>query len=372
MRPYIYISVILFLAVVILLRADPVGMDPYYYLHYAGQPQHVADAPFGMPPLFFYVALIPWQVICVGSLLIFAGLAYLIAKETNNPDPALAMALISVAPMLAFRFAMPEDDIIGILLGFAFIYCCMRLKPFAGKVVPWLYCNYKGLCVCAIIAFVGFFTWKLFPIFMVFPLVSWTTKKFWPIIAIGGAAMLAASQLNTIVGENILGIIAAPITLFGLIIGLKGIKDAPHTLKMMTIYFLCMGAVAAKFLWLCILPLALCLSIALQGMKNKDFAIVFLIGVGLMFGAYYTLGAMPTKLHTSDLKEIANITNGELIANDWTWGHWLRYYGANPTEDNLSPKWVYSTDPAAEWCLTENRLPADLVKNFSWVHLYRC
>lgn len=347
------ITILTILSLIIILvqklRSLPMGMDPYYYLAHIGVPQP------GMPPLFFYLAGLPPVAVAFIITLMVLILSYFIFNQLGARNPLIPSLLVSAAPGLTFRMAMFEDDLIGIPIGL-------------GAILLWL----KGRKLEALgLCFIGYFVaWRGTALFAVMLLLSWLAERFkyWYFAL---PALLIKIRPDSMVGENNIGLIYIPIVLLGLFFGVRGWKTSPKFVQIWAAFFLFCGVMQAKWLWLAAFPLAYMLYDYISGWdekKIKGFLILF-CGLGLVFGSWMVYSAAPKAQQFTDIQSI----NATEIDNDWEFGHWLRYNGIEPTNDNLYPGRAIPPDRwEKEFALSKNITDGyELVDNFTWSLLLR-
>ena len=348
---------ILFIAALIvapqLLRAFPLGCDPYYYLAYASNPQS------GMPPLFFYLSGLP--TIPVTLILIAASLFlfYRIAKEARSPNPVLTTALLLGAPVLFLRAAIFEDDLLGLPVSLGLVYAFMRTDGWA----RWL--------VIVTTVLLGFQVWRplwLFAGLFVFWEIVTRFRWAWltlPMLGVVGYTGTSAAM----VGENQPGLLYIPVMLLGLALGITGIIKGGF-MAAWAVWFLFLGLLQAKWLWLAVFPLGIILHREVYGKKNYQALMVLVIGLGVVMGSLYVVNAQPTLGQMTDLAEVVRIADGAEINNEWWTGHWLVWLGGNARYTNLSPTPEAYMPGEARYHLTTEVLPLPVIKNYTWVVLY--
>lgn len=333
-------------------RSLPMGMDPYYYLHYLNLPQP------GMPPLFFFLAGLPTVLVAFLSLSCVLIMCYIIFNQLGAPSPLLSVLLVGAAPGLTHRMALFEDDIVGIMFGVFAILLYTHGRKF------------EAVLFCAIGYILAWRGTALFGAMLVLAFIAERFKYWWALLP------LAAIQFrpDTMIGENALGVIFIPIVLLGLFFGIRGWKTSPTFVQVWAAVFLTVGILQAKWLWLAAFPLAFMLYDYIKGWDKKKIQgfMIMCVGIGLLFGSWMVYSSVPTSQQFADIQEIKTYTNS--VDNSWEFGHWLRYNGIEPTNDNLHPEFEIGKEEwVKEYALHRNEtLPGyTLVKNYSWALFLR-
>lgn len=337
--------------ILVSLREFPLGHDPYFYLAFIGQPQP------GFPPLFFYVLqFIDLNLIvflATATIIFFFGL--IVRERGAAQESSLPLMFLLAAPAFTFRLAFLEDDLIGVPL-------CL--------IAVWLYLKNRKHEAFALLAISALVAWRgclLFLGFLAFNEVRERTKLAW--LALPVLALFV--RPDAIVGENSLGFLFIPITLLSVTLGLLNWKSASGFNKAWSAWFLALGILSAKWLWLAVFPLAIMLSDLVQNSNRRDGFVVMVVGLGLFIGSLFVLNAAPTGAQLHDIQMVVDICGSSEINNEWWLGHWLRYNGGNPRYSNLkhTPE-AYMPGPAA--ChLTNSTLGLPLVRDFGWIRLYQ-
>lgn len=347
-----------------MMREVPLGADSYYYIHYANQPQP------GFPPLFFFLSNINNIALTYCAAFLSLSLLYCIATQLNSREPLWAAALLLAAPGVIFKLSEIEDDVLGIVCVLAclafYISADKNDESFISKVAPIL-----SLFLVALIA------WKAAVLFLGFVALYEIAKRFkyWPILLLVVPFFIRPDSL---VSEDAMGLLYAPIVLLGTIAGFKGWNKTTLFTRVWALSFLVLGICQAKFLWLAAFPLAIMLMDALRDEPEKKVAKVvsLFIVLGLAFGGFMVLKGAPSAELISDMKDIKAITGDKLVANSWHFGHWMRYAGLNPLNDNLHPgaavnesNWTqaYALHHNSSYPLPEHY---HLLHNYSWGALY--
>lgn len=332
-----------------LLRPNPIGMDSYFYLFHAGEPYN------SNPPLFFYLALLPaWLVsLCCYAIALFCILT--LGKHFKIPHRVQFLGLILLAPCFLTRFFMFEDDLLGIVLGLLFLVLFFEKKYFT----------------MVFVSLIGIFTWTPFILFMLFPLVYEAAKKNIGFALTGAIVISIFNPPDFLVMEHYIGIVVAPIFLFLLMFGFDYLRKASFDLKVSGLYFGLMGLVTAKYLWLGVPFLCFATGMWFKEHGKLDW-IPYLVLFGLLYSGYFVWNAIPTEQNIVDVQNIVGITKNDVVNNDWTFGHWLRYYGGNPRFDNSLPVANQSFVNASGWVLTTQNVSCPLIENLSSFRLYQC
>ena len=359
-RSILALFVILLLSALIvapqLLREHQMGMDSYYYLHYAGNPQP------GMPPVFFHLA--QYDPVALSLLFTFLMLAvfYLICNQLGVANAILPPVLLLAAPSITFRMALGEDDLMGIVVCLLAILFYLK----AQKNRLW----YLGVAALLPMYFLVWRGIALFFVMIAFHEIVKRCKYAWGLLPL----LYLQFTPDNLVGEQSWGFIFAPIVLLGLLTGLKGWNKTELFIRAWAGFFLAVGIFQAKYLWFAAFPLAIMLVDALKSEDKKKVQtlLIVMLGVGFFMGAQMVIQSQPTSQQMADYQEIANLTDS--IDNSWHYGHHLRYHGIEPLNDNLHPEWrVPDVNWENEWALSHIPLGDDyrLVKNFTWSLLYQ-
>lgn len=337
-----------------LLREYPLGMDPYYYLHHAG------DAQPGMPSLFFGIAELPPLPVTFVLTAILLYLFWLIGLECGvfgiSPLSSIGITLVLSAPAFLLRSALFEDDLIGVPISLFCLYLYIKAKS------NWE----KALAVLLLVA-ASVVAWRgclLYVGMLVFYELAKRTKKIW----LSLPALAFYFRPDNLVGEHSVGFLFVPISLLGATLGLMGWCKSKLFVRVWAVWFLALGILQAKWLWLATFPLVLMLWEYLKDQKKRDTFLVIAIGLGYFMGAMAVMQSAPSAQQMEDVQEISLITYNYTVANSWHFGHWLRWAGANPINDNLHPD---RQDWNGTWLLSHEPLEGyKLVKNYSWALLY--
>ena len=334
-----------------LLRPLPLGHDPFYYLAHAGDPQP------GMPPAFFYLAELPIPLVTFAVVLATLLITYLIHNQLGADNPLSSVALLLAAPGLLFSMNKFEDDILGLPLCLGAVYLYMK-----GHKLP-----------AAALLFLTFFVaWRGALAFAAMLMLQWLSKhfKYWyfalPLLCL-------YFWPNSLVGEEMFGLALVPVVLLGLLWGMLQWQKTCRFNRVWASFFLFLGVVNAKWLWLAAFPLAL---MTHEWSWERKKSVAILICGGLLFGGYWVVKAEPTMQQFDDLMEIKNSTTG-MISNSWQTGHWANYLGIDTLNNNLNPQEIRGMKPPpwdtqyAIWHNFTNPLTGYvLVKNYSWIGLY--
>lgn len=341
-----------------LLRDLPLGMDPYYYLHYAGVVQP------NMPPLFFHLAGLNLILIAFAAIFSVLILTYFIFNQLGARKPLLPTLLVAAAPGLTFRAAIFEDDLIGIPIGL-------------GAILLYL----KGRKIEAFgLLFIGyFFAWRGTAVFAVMLALSWVAERFkhwWVLLP----ALALRFRPNDLVGEEAFGLPYMPIVLLGALLGLKAWNKVPVFVQVWAGFFLFLGLLNAKWLWLACFPLAFMLyKLYWDYPKEKLYGfIILVVGLGIVFGSFMVYQSAPSNNQFEDMLDMKTYIGEEEFGNSWWLGHWMTYLGLNPINNNLNPNIEMGMIPTpwnTTWAVHHNcthpMAPYELVKNYSWACLYR-
>ena len=360
MKTEMYNSVILFvfsflIIVAQLFRSLPAGMDPYYYLSLVGTPQP------GMPPLFFFLAGLPTVLVAFLSTICIVFLTYKIFTQLGAPNPLIPTLLVGAAPGLTFRMALFEDDLLGVPLGLAAIHLWLKGH------------RILALALCGISYFVAWRGTMLFAAMLGLSWLAERTKWWWINIPMLGLYF----QPNNLVGEEQLGIPFLPIVLMGTLLGFAAWKKVPTFVQVWAFFFLGLGILNAKWLWLAAFPLAFMLY-KLYWDQNKEKLygfVIFAVGVGLFCGSMLVVSSEPTAQQFADIQEMKLYIGEEAFDNSWHFGHWFNYNGMNPINTNLHPSAYIAPPWNTTWAVyhncSEELVGYDMFKNFTWACLYR-
>ena len=349
------------------MRAWPMGYDPYFYL--AGR---AAEA--GYPPLFGSVVSLafsyPWLT-AIFFTTILAGLTFHIASKFGAKRPWLATVLLFSAPQFIFRTAVIEDD----LLGVAFTLLLLLAYVIWEKKGTWITLGLAGF-----IGLVGMLTWRgtLFYILAIGINEGRKHTKLAYIVPL--LAFLYFSSIVVPTGESVLGVYYIALGIGILTYSFYSLKK-PLENKTLMVLFYTFAAVAlaqARWIWL-VVPFAAIVTSELAGdwlveKKVGSAVLGFAIAFGLLFANVGIYTEQPTNQTMQDIFAVANITEGEPIANDWQYGHWLKYAGANALYTNLIPQAELDVPENVSWVLCSHNtdFPAtSLAANFSSFALLR-
>ena len=334
-------------------------MDPYYYLALINTPQP------GMPPLFFYLAGLPIVPVAFLTTLVMLVLLYKIFNQLGTPNPLLPVLLVGAAPGLTFRMAVFEDDLLGIPLGLAAIHLWLAGRKWCAL----------GLCFISY-----FFAWRGIALFAMMLVLSWIAERFryWWILLPG---LLLQFKPNNLVGEEAFGLPFMPIVLMGTLLGLKAWNKVPTFVQVWAGFFLFLGLLNAKWLWLAAFPLAFMLYALYWDIKKEKLYgfVIFAVGVGLFCGSMLVISSVPYPQQFEDISVMKTYIGEEKFYNSWEYGHWFNYNGMNPLNTNLNPFEQRGMTPPHKWNTTwvvynnctEGVRGYDMIENFTWSCLYR-
>ena len=361
--PLILVVILLALVVVApqVLREYPLGMDPFYYMAYGSEPQP------GMPPLFFFLTTIPSLLLSFVVTASVLYLFYLIWVEAGGQpipsSPLNPLWLLIAAPAFFLRMAIFEDDLIGIPL------CLFAVLIFLiGEKKSRLY-KVAALGLTA----VGYFVvWRGCILFLALFMFYELVKRFkWGWLTLPFVTIYPGLQPSTFVGEAQAGFLFLPVFMMGLLLGVLGWFKTHKFIQVWAFFFLGLGLLQARWLWLATFPLAIMLWEFLKDHKKKEAFLIVAVGLGLFMGSMTIIQSQPLSQQMSDLKEVISITGNNEINNCWWTGHWLYWLGGNPRYTNLRPQPISYNPGPAPYHLTNESLNLTLVRDFQWIRLYR-
>lgn len=351
------------------LRPFPMGFDAYFWMT-----PGLAHASGLYPPFFSVIApflfAVPWLTTIAVCALI-AGITYHTAREASIQHPALASALLFAAPQFLFRIAEIEDDLVGVPLCLLSLLFYLRWKRDETKL--------HNLAIAGFAGMFAFLFWRGAVIYALALAINEARRFGKPAMLVPAAALfyIIFPWFGGLSGESAFGV-------YWFVFGLGIVAYALHSWKIrpaddnlfwLAVVFASVALMRASYLWLFVPIAAVVLVNDLGGWLLNDrigsavlgFAVVF----GLLFGNVGVIAEHPTPGEIADVKDVANITAGAPIANDWQYGHWLRWAGANPLFSNLHPQPKLTIPEEAEYVLSEESLTLELVKNYSSFALYR-
>ena len=358
LKTYLGIAILAILAHIgTFYREWIMGYDPYFWL----TPGRAAAA--GYPQLFTFIAERafehPW-VTAISFTAVIAGLTYHLAKNVNAKRPWLAAVLLFSAPQFIYRMALIEEDLLGVALALAMLVVFLKRRRDATIVLGAL----------------SLLSWRGSFVYVSSIAINWVRARAnWVIYAIPVAVAIYFGFPIVTTGESIPGAVFFVFGLGALSYSLMNLKR-PHENELINTCFILFGSMAmvqARFIWL-LAPFAAVIVSDLAGdwlVEKKVGAAVlgFLVAFGLIFGNVGVYTEAPTAQQMIDVQEVARITQQDAISNDWHYGHWLRYFGANATYSNLQPQSFHAKPGDEKWLLVSHFSPyaseLPLYRNFS-------
>lgn len=309
----------LFVGLPSLLRQHPYGIDSYYYLWLFDLPEQIVF------PVVVFSAFV--------TMLLVVKLAH----ENNVKDKWLTPILLLSAPLFWLRFNEFEDDLIGIPCMIYITLLFQRLYEGRSKHPR------RDFIICLAGVMVGYWVWKGTLAFaLVFFIALAARYKHGWLLSLILLLTAPMPKPDTAIGENALGAAWFIVGIGGLFIGYKKFAQSKQFLKIMLIVFTGLGLLVTKLIVLTTIPLAIYTTLFLQEHKYRVAIISMLLVLGSGITFHQILTAPPTQEQVATMQQVAGITNKEPISNEWTYGHWLRYYGASPLRTPSNPTTVIS------------------------------
>jgi hypothetical protein len=346
------------------LRAFPADTDPYYFLA-GGAPIAPSLYPFvlGLIPL----AYLP--ILCLLSTIAIAVTTYYISKEFKAQDPMLSVYLLFTASLFLFRQNIIEDDLIGYtlgLLGFLFwVRYWERGWSNAGDRVECIATSALFTIACswfwntASLMFVGFYVLHL--------LFTDRFRKWWKlwVVPLIGVMFLRLPRPSLTIGEQV-PLMSFFVGLFILPWGAwMSLKEMGRPLRIAVIYWSGLGLLMGKFVPMAAPFLAVACEKTISGKKKNLLGWVpMLVGMAMVVSAYSVLNATPTLDEMEMCEDVASRIGGEAVANEWSYGHFLTWYGANPIYTPFNPReenYTLGLAPLPSYALTGRELPYEVV-----------
>lgn len=334
-------------ALAVLSRTYPAGNDAYYFLSKGST--------------FLYENIL--MIFCMFLTMFIT--AYL-AREVGVRQWKLAGILAFCAPTLVFRMAVFENDI------FALPICLLAL------LFMFKYDNEDiniYLIASAVLLTTAFSIWIGAIVFIAFFIFHYALKinTFVGILTLCGFIALMPPT-NNYIPEMRGGYYAIVFATMWILAGLTEYKQFPDNLKEMIIFFGIPAFMMIKFITFFCIPLGMAATYIVEkknifkGVSGTIFMIWCLMG--FVVGAGTVMQTNPSNQLMSDLYEVTAITQGEPIANDWSFGHILNWMGAFPMDSPYNPQPNFTLHPYAMWALTNETLNYPIVKQYDGFALY--
>jgi len=370
-----------------LLRSWPADTDPYFLAAHIRAGTVPSGYPFGF---FFLMGLVPWSdwlmrvypvimafcaALCVGFIADLLVGKHAIGKSEPITPPSggikerfdvffsrclweepgwIAAFLVYGFPVFGFRFGIFEEDLLGMVVCLAGLY--FALKYFRDG-------HTDELVLSSMLFLIGLMVWRGSILFLLCAGLLGVLRKdrhlllgFVALSLLGvwlfGFGLSSLPVPGFTVGDNMPGIYMLLPTLCVGLLGLWMLKEAALELRLWTVFFLLPGLYLAKFLTFSVFPLAVLMVLFFRAASPKRR--LFLLEVLMISGSLVAMSslwnAVPDQHLMDSMQSVASITGGEPIANEWRFGHWLSWFGANPQFSPLS-NWDDINNSNASWVL---------------------
>lgn len=358
------------------------GADSYYFLSNICEhtlTEH-SSIPVGAQVFFgqFPCSELGVKIFSFFALLIatlwMSGIGELISKKFGW----LAGPLAFLSNYWVFTFFSFEDDVLGLLILLPSLYFLVKAREERKPLFKWLS---LFSCLLAGLFWKGALLWLVSYAIVFVPALIALIGVFFFILNNDIGSILGAIAPNMSVLEN------HPVTgvfyQLGLLLGIAGFTEV---LVGPTIFWLTVVMVNEKFAVMLTIFLSLALVSWLDSPKiwvglhkiifqKPQFLFVFAVFGLTLTAAFHVFTAYPHENQLNAVDYAIDQASGGKIYNDWSYGHWIDYYGGTaltrggPPEKNVNNvKGIY---------LSERELSCQVLKDFGMgfnddVRVYSC
>jgi len=371
------------------LRPWPADTDPYFLAWHIKN----GSVPVGYPFAFFsLMGVLPWNdvymrlvpvLLCFAAALATGFIADLLlggfgegkleplrqGSEVKKGwfselvsgvlwrEPGWAAAfLVYGFPVFGFRFGVFEEDLLGIVLCLGGLFFALSWFLDRGGA--------EDLALSCVFFLLALMTWRGSVFFLLCVGLLGVLKESKRVLLVFVAVALVAAWFFGVgvssvpvpsfsgAGENLPGLyMMIPALLIGLL-GLWVLKEASLELRLWSVFFLVLGAWVAKFLLWCVFPLAVLMVMLLRAVRveRRLFVLQVFMVSGVLVAAGSLWNAPPSAERMEGVRSAVAVTGSDLVANEWSLGHDVLWFGGNPEFSPLD-NWDDIERSNASWVL---------------------